>query len=443
MPRNSGGQYSLPTGNPVTTATAISSTWANNTLTDLKTEMTDSLSRSGKGAMLAQLQLFDGTVSAPGVAFGSDTNTGFYGGTADVLKLSVGGGDVMWWSPNASRLGGTAPAYQLEETDAAADNKIWDFIATGEDLKFRALTDALVATNWLTVTRTGNTIDAITISATNITLNGYTPTITGGLASLTGDNAMSGANTFSGVNLIEAADALWRWKESDASANNKFWQCRANGEQFLGQALTDALAATSWIVVDRTAGVIDLVNFPGTAVTVAGTLGVTGTSTLGAVNAGVMTGTSFAGAVAATTLSASSTVSGNGFSTYLASPPAIGTTAPAGGRFTFAHTAPVVVTWNATTMAVDCALSNVFTIAMTGNVTSAMTMSNAKDGQTINVFITQDATGSRTMVWPASFKWPGGTTGTLTTTANAIDLIVATWRSATSTWACALTKDFK
>lgn len=40
------------------------------------------------------------------------------------------------------------------------------------------------------------------------------------------------------------------------------------------------------------------------------------------------------GAIAATTLSASSTVSGTGFSTYLASPPAIGGTAAAAGTFT-------------------------------------------------------------------------------------------------------------
>jgi hypothetical protein len=45
-------------------------------------------------------------------------------------------------------------------------------------------------------------------------------------------------------------------------------------------------------------------------------------------------GTSTAAAGAFTTLSASSTVSGTGFSTYLASPPAIGGTAPAAGAFT-------------------------------------------------------------------------------------------------------------
>ena len=49
---------------------------------------------------------------------------------------------------------------------------------------------------------------------------------------------------------------------------------------------------------------------------------------------GTVLTSSFAGPVAATTLSASSTVSGTGFSTYLASPPAIGGTAPAAGTFT-------------------------------------------------------------------------------------------------------------
>ena len=56
-----------------------------------------------------------------------------------------------------------------------------------------------------------------------------------------------------------------------------------------------------------------------------GSLGTSGTGTIAA--------TSASGAIAATTLSASSTVSGSGFSTYLASPPAIGGTAQAAGTF--------------------------------------------------------------------------------------------------------------
>lgn len=124
---------------------------------------------------------------------------------------------------------------------------------------------------------------------------------------------------------------------------------------------------------------------------------------------------------------------------------AVFATAPtiAGATFTGnAQTTPVVVTFSATAMAIDCALSNVYTIAMTANVTTAMTFSNLKDGQTINVFITQDATGSRTMTWPASFKWPGASAGVLSTGANDVDLLVATYRAATGFWYATLLKDF-
>jgi len=108
----------------------------------------------------------------------------------------------------------------------------------------------------------------------------------------------------------------------------------------------------------------------------------------------------------------------------------------------FAATAPVDVTFSATAMVVNCALSNVFTTTFTANVTTAPTFSNLVDGQTINWFITQDATGSRTMTWPASFKWSGGLVQSLSTTANAVDLLVATYRSTTGFWYASLSKGF-
>ena len=53
--------------------------------------------------------------------------------------------------------------------------------------------------------------------------------------------------------------------------------------------------------------------------------------------------------------------------------------------------------------------SNVQTLTMTGNVIAAnFTISNPRDGQTINLFITQGA-GPYTLGWPTSFKWSGGT----------------------------------
>lgn len=48
MPRNGSGTYSLPSGNPVVTGTVISSTWANNTLSDIATALTNSLAKDGQ-----------------------------------------------------------------------------------------------------------------------------------------------------------------------------------------------------------------------------------------------------------------------------------------------------------------------------------------------------------------------------------------------------------
>lgn len=107
------------------------------------------------------------------------------------------------------------------------------------------------------------------------------------------------------------------------------------------------------------------------------------------------------------------------------------------------HTPPTVVAFSATAMAVDCALSNIFTTTLTANVTTAPAFSNLKDGQTVNWFLTQDATGSRTMTWPTSFKWPGGTAGVLSTAANSVDMVEATYRAATGFWYVTLLKDFK
>ena len=57
MARNGSGTYSLPAGNPVTTGTTISSTWANNTLSDLGTAMTASIAYDGQTTPIANLPM--------------------------------------------------------------------------------------------------------------------------------------------------------------------------------------------------------------------------------------------------------------------------------------------------------------------------------------------------------------------------------------------------
>ncbi len=76
----------------------------------------------------------------------------------------------------------------------------------------------------------------------------------------------------------------------------------------------------------------------------------------------------------------------------------------------------------------NCALSNVHTLTLNGNMTS-LTLSNMQDGQTVNIQITQDATGSRLLgglTSANSYLWPGGAAGTLSTVAGAVDLLVVT-----------------
>jgi hypothetical protein len=57
MARNGSGTYSLPAGNPVTTGTTISSTWANNTLNDIGNAMTASLAYDGQTVPVANLPM--------------------------------------------------------------------------------------------------------------------------------------------------------------------------------------------------------------------------------------------------------------------------------------------------------------------------------------------------------------------------------------------------
>jgi hypothetical protein len=87
-----------------------------------------------------------------------------------------------------------------------------------------------------------------------------------------------------------------------------------------------------------------------------------------------------------------------------------------------------VLTLNATT-------GNVFAISLNSNI-STITMSGAPAGGTaygMTVAFTADGT-ARSIAWPASFRWAGGTAPTLTATANKVDIFVfVTWDGG-STW---------
>jgi len=87
MSRNGSGVYSLPAGNPVVTGTTIASTWANTTMTDLASAMTDSVAADGQTPMTGALDmnsnkvtnLATGTISGDGINF-TQFNTPTFGG---------------------------------------------------------------------------------------------------------------------------------------------------------------------------------------------------------------------------------------------------------------------------------------------------------------------------------------------------------------------------
>jgi hypothetical protein len=94
MPRNSSGTMTGANG-PYIVGTVADPTLVNARFADEETEITDSLSRSGKGGMTAPLRTPDGTVAAPGHAFTSEPASGLYkAGTGDV-RVAVGGVDAL------------------------------------------------------------------------------------------------------------------------------------------------------------------------------------------------------------------------------------------------------------------------------------------------------------------------------------------------------------
>lgn len=63
--------------------------------------------------------------------------------------------------------------------------------------------------------------------------------------------------------------------------------------------------------------------------------------------------------------------------------------------------------------------SNVHTVTLGGNRTLAV--SNVSVGQWFYLRLAQDGTGSRTVTWFSTIKWPNATAPTLTTTASRVD----------------------
>jgi len=94
------------------------------------------------------------------------------------------------------------------------------------------------------------------------------------------------------------------------------------------------------------------------------------------------------------------------------------------GTFTNGYTEEVATANTSTAYTIDLANGSVQILTLTGNCT--YTFPTPVAGKSFILVQKQDATGSRTVTWPASVDWPAATAPTLTATALKADKFVFT-----------------
>ena len=196
MPRNGSGVYTLPSGNPVVPGTTIDAAWANDTLEDMANEITNSLSRTGAGGMLAPFRIYDDTVTAPGLSFLNETNTGLYRFGSGSAWFSVLGVNVAQFSTVGLTIAAGKSLTALGATYLSSTLSVTGAATMASTL---AVNGALTASGGVIGNLTGNVTAATgTSTFNNVTISGSLDMDAGSSATITGlstpTNASDAAN---------------------------------------------------------------------------------------------------------------------------------------------------------------------------------------------------------------------------------------------------------
>jgi hypothetical protein len=128
MSRNGSGVYTLPAGNPVVTGTTIASTWANTTLSDIQTALTQSVSADGQTPITGSLQMGNNKITNLSDPTSSqDAATKAY---ADALIS--GNGTMASQNANAVSITGGSIDGTTIGTTTRADGKFTTLAANGD-----------------------------------------------------------------------------------------------------------------------------------------------------------------------------------------------------------------------------------------------------------------------------------------------------------------------
>lgn len=154
MGRNTGGVYSLP-GTSFVSGTVISSTTMNSKLADIEAALTDSLSRSGDGDMIAELRVPDGSAALPTLSWTNDPGTGFYLAATSSFRAVILAATVQEWTST-----GVSIQKPLTVTQAATLNSTLAVTGTttftGTLVSNGGATASTTVTNGTAITATGN-----------------------------------------------------------------------------------------------------------------------------------------------------------------------------------------------------------------------------------------------------------------------------------------------
>lgn len=112
------------------------------------------------------------------------------------------------------------------------------------------------------------------------------------------------------------------------------------------------------------------------------------------------------------------------------------------GKFLTGAFSPIVTLTDAASIAVNFDSSNVFLVTLAGNrVLEAPTNTTTNIGAVGHIYLQQDGTGSRTLSYNTVYQFPNASVPTLSTSANAVDALFYSVRTATKVDAI-LVKDF-
>jgi len=204
MSRNGSGTYTLPAGNPVVSGTVIATTWANNTMNDLASAMTDSVAADGQTPMTGPLNmnsnkvtnLATGTISGDGINYAQFNTPTFGGAVVCSSTLTVTGATVLSSDTTMSGTGQLKiPNGTTGQRSATPVSGMIRFNSTLNSYEgYTSLTGATISTiTFVTTTATLTTATAHGLSTGNtVFITGTTPAAYSGTFVIT----VTGTTTF-------------------------------------------------------------------------------------------------------------------------------------------------------------------------------------------------------------------------------------------------------